>query len=241
MRVLLIPGHGDGDPGVVRLGYKESDIVRELAPMIQTELSRYCAVDVADQNKNWYRHIITNKQYFNFKNYDYVAELHVNSNSKNEQGNGKTTGAEIYVPRNEKIVTVEEKILSNISSLGFKNRGVKFKNYDLIYHIKNQGVSSALIEVFFLDDKDDVLLYQSRKKEVAGAIAKGIAEGYNLKEKEKQMADYSNHWASEEIKKVLDLGIMNGYPDKSFNPDKPMTRAEMAVVVTNVLNYLKEK
>ena len=240
MKVLLIPGHGNGDPGTVKLGYREADIVRELAPLIKAYLSPYCQVDIADTNVHWYRKIITNKNPYNFQGYTYVAELHVNSNAKDLNGNGKSTGTEIYVPRSEKITTVEEKILKNMALLGFKNRGVIPKNMDLISYIKKQGVSAALIELFFLDDKDDVMLYQSKKSEIARAIAEGIAEGYKLK-KEKRPMDYEKHWASNDIKKVMSLGIMTGYSDKSFKPDKPITRAEMATVICRLLDYQKEK
>ena len=182
MRVLLIAGHGDGDSGAVKLGYKEADLTRELVKLIQTALSPYCEVDVADTSKNWYRHIIKNGAFVDFTMYDYVLEVHFNSNAKDEKGNGKTTGTEIYVTRSEKTVSVEENIVKGISALGFKNRGVKPMNFDLIYFIKRQGVSSALLEVCFLDDKDDVSLYQSRKKEVASAVAQGIVKGYKLEE-----------------------------------------------------------
>lgn len=182
MKFLLIAGHGDGDPGTVKLGYKEADLTRELVELIKTALLPYGEVDIADKTKNWYKHICERGNYFNFSKYDYVLEVHFNSAVKDLDGNSRTTGAEIYVTRSEKYVSVEENILEGISSLGFKNRGVKPKNFDLIHYIKNQGVSSALLEVCFLDDKDDVDLYMAKKTAIASAIAKGIAKGYKLKE-----------------------------------------------------------
>lgn len=180
MKVLLIPGHGDGDPGVVRFGYNEADLTREFAALLKPELSAYCDVEIADTKKNWYRYIIKNFNRFDFTSYKYVLELHFNSNSKGEVSDGKTTGTEIYVTREEKGVSAEENVVQGISSLGFKNRGVKRKNYDLINYIKMQGVSSALLEVCFLDDRDDVSLYQSKKKEIARKVAEGIAKGFKL-------------------------------------------------------------
>lgn len=180
MNILLIPGHGDGDCGAVGCGYKEADLTRQLVGFIKDALSPYCNVTVADPSKNWYRHIIKNGKKFNFKAYDYVLEVHFNSCVKDLVGNGVTTGTEIYVTRAEKVVTVEEYIVAGISSLGFKNRGVKRTNFDLITHIKNQGVSSALLEVCFIDDKDDMNLYLSRISKVAEKIAEGIAKGFNL-------------------------------------------------------------
>ena len=45
MRILLIPGHGDGDSGAVGTGYKEADLTREMVKLIASRLLRYCDVD----------------------------------------------------------------------------------------------------------------------------------------------------------------------------------------------------
>ena len=81
----------------------------------------------------------------------------------------------------KKIATVENAIIQNISRIGFANRGVKRKNWSVIYKAKLQGVSSALLEVCFIDDKDDIRLYQNKKNDVINAIATGIIDGFKLK------------------------------------------------------------
>lgn len=186
MKILLIAGHGNGDPGAVGNGYKESDLTREVVLLSKISLSKFegVTVDVADTSKNWYDYICKKGNTFNFKAYDYVLEVHFNAGVGDTSGNGKTTGTEIFVTTAEKGVSVEENILSNIVSLGFKNRGVKRKNWALINHIKKQGVSAALLEVCFIDDKDDMSLYAVNVDEVATAIANGIKTGFGLKEKE---------------------------------------------------------
>ncbi|WP_338552162.1 Ig-like domain-containing protein [Paenibacillus sp. KS-LC4] len=45
-------------------------------------------------------------------------------------------------------------------------------------------------------------------------------------------------WASDGIQKAIELGIFKGYPDGSFQPDKTLTRAEMAAVITRLMDYL---
>lgn len=180
MNILIISGHGDGDPGAVNLGYREADLTRELAKLVKDSLSPYATVHIADTSKNWFRHICKFGNKFNFTPYDYVLELHFNSSAKDLKGNKKTTGSEIYVTTSEKVVSVEENILRGMEILGFRNRGVKAKNFGLISYIKKQGVSAALMEVCFLDDKDDVELYKDCKKEVAKAITEGIVKGFEL-------------------------------------------------------------
>lgn len=43
--------------------------------------------------------------------------------------------------------------------------------------------------------------------------------------------DFDEHWAAPDIRWVIDKGLMQGYPDGTFKPDKPITRAEMAVIL----------
>ena len=48
-------------------------------------------------------------------------------------------------------------------------------------------------------------------------------------------------WAMEGAQKALEAGILKGYPDGSFQPTQPLTRAEMAAIMTRLLNYLAQQ
>lgn len=43
--------------------------------------------------------------------------------------------------------------------------------------------------------------------------------------------DVTNHWAEPSIRRTMERGIMQGYPDGSWKPDQPVTRAELAVIL----------
>lgn len=43
--------------------------------------------------------------------------------------------------------------------------------------------------------------------------------------------DITGHWAEAQIRRCMERGLMKGYPDGSFGPDKPVTRAELAVIL----------
>lgn len=43
--------------------------------------------------------------------------------------------------------------------------------------------------------------------------------------------DYVDHWAEKSIRKAINSEIMTGYPDGSFKPDSPVTRAELVTVL----------
>lgn len=43
--------------------------------------------------------------------------------------------------------------------------------------------------------------------------------------------DITGHWAEKSIRRCIKRGLLRGYPDGSFQPDKPVTRAELAVIL----------
>jgi len=43
--------------------------------------------------------------------------------------------------------------------------------------------------------------------------------------------DITGHWAEKAIRRCVERGLLRGYPDGSFGPDKPVTRAELAVIL----------
>ena len=69
MKILLIAGHGAGDPGAVGNGYKEADLTREVVSLLKTRLSKFAEVIVHDTTKNAFA-VLNNGGYINFKPYD---------------------------------------------------------------------------------------------------------------------------------------------------------------------------
>ena len=43
--------------------------------------------------------------------------------------------------------------------------------------------------------------------------------------------DVKGHWAEEAIRWCMEMGLMQGYEDGTFQPDKPVTRAELATIL----------
>ena len=48
--------------------------------------------------------------------------------------------------------------------------------------------------------------------------------------------DISGHWAEADMRRSNKLGIIKGYPDGTFRPDKAVTRAEMAVIANRLID-----
>ena len=47
--------------------------------------------------------------------------------------------------------------------------------------------------------------------------------------------DITGHWAEKDIRRCMEHGLMKGYPDGSFQPDKGVTRAEMATILKRLV------
>ncbi|MFF2889120.1 S-layer homology domain-containing protein, partial [Paenibacillus sp. NPDC057967] len=51
----------------------------------------------------------------------------------------------------------------------------------------------------------------------------------------KELIDIAGHWAENQIKQAVALGLVNGYPDQTFRPNQSVTRAEFIVMLVKLL------
>jgi N-acetylmuramoyl-L-alanine amidase len=92
---------------------------------------------------------------------DLDISIHFNSGAKDTSGNGKTTGTEVYVySTSSKAKDYAEGVADAISKIGYKNRGVKYSQS--LYVLRKTKAPAMLIECCFVDDADDVELYNAR-------------------------------------------------------------------------------
>ncbi len=209
MKILLISGHGAGDPGATSQFGREADETIYMVEEIKKTLSKYAEVDLYPTDRNAYSDAKAGKLAVNFANYGYVLEVHFNACVNDTKGDGVTTGTEIFVTTAEKTVGVENKIVQAIAAFGLKNRGVKRTNFTVIYRAKAAGVSSALLETCFIDDKDDMQIYSAKKAQIAAAIANAIASQFGLKKNTSQATGNSTQ-ATKEVKAGSVVTIKDG-------------------------------
>lgn len=50
------------------------------------------------------------------------------------------------------------------------------------------------------------------------------------------LRDIGNHWASQAIKQFAAAGVISGYGDGTFQPDKPISREEIIVIIARMVN-----
>lgn len=103
---------------------------------------------------------------------DLDISLHFNSARNDLIGDGTTGGIEVWC-YDERTREVAQRICDRVSALGIKSRGVKYSKN--LYILRNTKSKAIIIEICFVDDKDDVMWYRrTGHRKIAKAIAEGI-------------------------------------------------------------------
>ena len=175
LKILLIAGHGANDPGACSSYGVERDETRKVVNQMVNLFKGYDVnVGVYPQNRNCYADVCNGCVQVNFASYDYVFEVHFNSAS------AQANGTEVFVTNSESSIVVEQKIVNNIAALGFTNRGVKRTDFAVIHAAKRSGTSSALVEVCFISNQNDMNRYKNSFNAVCNAMVKGIVDGFGI-------------------------------------------------------------
>lgn len=183
MKILLISGHGAGDSGacatIKGVKYKEATETITMVKLIEKELKKYADVDLYPTDRNAFKDFKNGCLKVNFSKYDYVLEIHFNSCVNDITGDGKTTGTEIFVVNSQSDTDIEKSLTDSVAKFGLHNRGVKRLNWSVINKAHNAGARSSLLEICFIDDADDMKIYNANKANIAKEIAKVFALNEN--------------------------------------------------------------
>lgn len=165
---LVICGHGQGqtgyDPGATNpnLGITEAQKVREFASLMK----RYSGnqIDyITEQNVYDYRSLASIG-----KGYETITELHFNA------FNGQAKGTEVLIYGGYNPDELDQKLL-NILARRFTNRG--FKKVDWLYNANvaaNCGYNYRLVEIAFIDNNNDMAIYEANKDNMAREFVQAI-------------------------------------------------------------------
>lgn len=226
-KILLVAGHGAGDPGACAGGFYEADLTREVAEQVQARLSGYA--DIFDTSLNMYK-FLKGSGSFDFSGYDYILEIHFNAGA-NKNANSSTTGTEILIHTSATPTGFEDAILNGLSAVGFRNRGIKRRS-DLqnMNIMQKKGVNYALLEVCFIDDPDDMKLFADKKEETAAAIVKAAADKFGIM------------LGSEEVKELVsELALRGIVTNRELWLKKLAEDSNACWLAKKTVKYLKEK
>lgn len=254
MKLLLIAGHGAGDPGAIGNGYQEATEARKVVAALSNALNGYCDVGTYPKRRNAYSDYKAGSlnQTAQFPQYDAVLELHFNASAAGA-ADGKYKGVEAYVTTTETKTTLASALCKSLESIGFPNRGVKRKNWSVIAAARRKGVPAVLLEVCFIDDPDDMRLYAERFTEVVQAIAGGIISACNLNWEDdngmsyEQFLEYQKRYEAAQAAKQPDQwsaaardwaernGIVNGNDAGQKRYKAAVTREEVTQMLYNAV------
>lgn len=176
MKILIIAGHGAGDSGAVGCGYKEAELTRKAANILEGKLDAYdCKVVRYPSARNCYEDNKAGEMTTSFSAFDLVVEIHFNDYD------GSAHGCEVLY-RPVYMRALAAKVSASIASVGFTNRCARQRtdlmNMNTCYRLR---VPYILIETCFIDNKADMTRYAKEIYRVWGSVADAIADHYGLK------------------------------------------------------------
>ena len=109
----------------------------------------------------------------NSRQVDLDVSIHFNAGANDSKGNGKSTGVEVLVySKDSKAYDEATRICNKLATFGFKNRGVKVR--EDLYFLRKTNAAALLIEVCFVDDKDDVDIFNKNVDNISKAMAEAL-------------------------------------------------------------------
>lgn len=165
--IVIDVGHGGKDDGFAVDGFKEKDLVFEIALKIAALNTAEDVKIILAREGDYFVSLKDRVEHINSLNPDYVISLHINSNKDSD-----INGFEFFVSPegalSEKSNALAQKIENSISK-DFSSKGVKNANF---YILKNVESPIALIEMGYLSNLEDYNLLISVKgqEKIAQAI-----------------------------------------------------------------------
>ena len=175
MRINIHAGHNpDGMTACGAVGLiRESTEARAVKDRVVAQLTAMghtvhdCTCNNGTNQQDVLKRIVTA---CNSHEVDLDVSIHFNA-AANPEPDGKTTGTEVLVYNNaSRVVLWAQQIADSIAALGYRNRGVKERPG--LYVLKHTKAPALLIECCFVDDPDDVAIYNADR--MAAAIVAGI-------------------------------------------------------------------
>ena len=212
MKINVHAGHNpDGKTAFGAVGIvKESTEARSITANVIEKLRAAghtvydCTVDDGTSQNDVLKKIVAK---CNEHTVDLDISIHLNSGRNDYVGDGSTGGTEVFCHGlDSKAVPYAQEVAREISALGFRLRddSVKddIKTSSTLYVLKNTKAPAMLIESFFVDDKDDVALYQ--KVGGADGIAEAIVKGILKAEEAKQEAEEARADENDKAKRIAE-------------------------------------
>ncbi|OBZ10277.1 Ig-like domain-containing protein [Bacillus sp. FJAT-26390] len=185
-----------------------------------------------------------------------TVEVKVSSGSGDDHGNPTLTPAPTPAPTTKPEATPEPKPTATpevkfdqnviqvekvISSLNKKAEEAKANPTDVEFKDTNSHWAGATVHIFvklgIVNGYEDGSFHPNAsitRAEFATIIAK-VFDLSAMGDKNK-LSDVSDHWASASIAALIESGIISGYEDGTFKPNKEISRAEIISIISKIID-----
>jgi len=181
--VVLDPGHGGKDPGAVRHGLKEKDLVLAICKRARIALERDFDVQVAlTRTDDTFLELADRAKFANTRNANAFVSVHINSFAGPSARGFETyrhTGANTTSPSGRFQAIVHASVLEAMRPKGVTDRKEKSANFAVI---RLARMPAILTENLFVSNADDAALLRDAGfiASVAESHARGIARALQL-------------------------------------------------------------
>ena len=177
--IVLDPGHGGKDPGAINGTFYEKNVVLDVSLRVEKYLREKYGYTVKLTRstdifiERWDRAPLAKSMGGNV-----LISMHNNADPK-KKADGIETFYSLSTNQTAKsrslATSIQNNLVSAMSSSGMKSRGVKTANYTVITH---NLMPSALVELGFITSSKDVALLRNgtSRQKMAEGVAEGIAQ-----------------------------------------------------------------
>ena len=235
MKIFIDPGHGGSDPGAVGR-IREADYTLPYALELGKVLTELGFHVVYSRTTDVFVSLADRAKLANQAAADYFISIHFNAGG----GTGIETFALAPGGQAEKLANAVQDNL--VIHTGMKNRGVKFANFQVLRGTKMPAI---LIEGGFVDSIDaGKIKKEANKHNFVQGVTKGLCSFLGLPwSKEMDQMAFKDvdpkKWYAASVDKATELGLMNGTAADKFEPEKLLTRGELAAVAVRIYEKLK--
>ncbi|MGB9833406.1 MAG: N-acetylmuramoyl-L-alanine amidase [bacterium] len=244
MKIAIDAGHGrEGDPGAVNLELllSEAQAVSVLRELIKEKLVPDFQVFFPD------RELLSSQRAREAQENEcqVLLSLHLNAGPQGARGceiwyrTGSEGGKELALS-----------LQGFLSELPLKMRGIK--SDDQWFPPSDPGWKGGMgilrefpgpavvIELLFISDPEEARLLLNPKflENASLAIVKGLRKFFSLN---LPFWDVSSGEVKDALVQLAKMGLIKGYPDGTFHPEKPLTRGEAAILFMRLVNYIQEE
>lgn len=161
-------GHGGENSGACYKGRKEANDVLSIGRAVAAEVRRHGVTVDETRTSDTTLSLNDRSNFANRNTYDYFISFHRNAYIPE-----KARGAETFTYLNPSARSkgLAQRIQTSLVAMGFVDRGVKEANYHVLRETK---ASAVLVEIGFIDNKEDNAIFDSKRNEIVKVLAKAI-------------------------------------------------------------------